>query len=97
MIYYENMLIDRFFKITLSAKTRTMKEHLLAIVFLGLLFLLYLAPLPDSFLNKSIEIEDYNQVKKERIETEHNANILNTTNQDSIRTSVAEATNYKIL
>lgn len=72
-----------------------MKEHLLAIVFLGLLFLLYLAPLPDSFLNNSIE--NFNQVKKEQTGTDHNANYPDSTNLDSIRTTVADATNYKIL
>ena len=41
-----------------------MKEHLLAIVFLGLLFLLYLAPLPDSFLNLD-QKKDYQQLEEQ--------------------------------
>ena len=77
-----------------------MKEHLLAIVFLVLLFLLYLAPLPDSFLNninKNYHQEEEQEDLQEQPEQEHNAIIPAAISRDSTRASVASATRYKNL
>lgn len=67
-----------------------MKEHLLAIFFLVLLFFLYMAPMPDSILNNNIE--DYREIKEEQIDHNQETEIRNRSEQDTIRTSVVAAT-----
>jgi len=68
-----------------------MKEHLLTIAFLGLLFLLYMAPMPESFLNK-----DFDSIEEEYLDPQQRQNSdtpnPDTTPQDSIQTSVVAAT-----
>ena len=66
-----------------------MKEHLLTIVFLGLLVLLYFAPLPDSFLNTD-RIQSKTQ-KEYQIDIEQNKEIPAAT-PDSIENSIVAAT-----
>ncbi len=73
-----------------------MKEHLLAIAFLGLLFLLYMAPMPESFLNDKDYAPSY-PIEEEHIDTQQKTNAeepapTNTNTPDSIRTSVVAAT-----
>ncbi|MFK7808021.1 MAG: hypothetical protein AB8F74_09505 [Saprospiraceae bacterium] len=71
-----------------------MKEHLLAIAFLGLLFLLYLAPMPESLLNKNTNtikeelILPQNKVNSEEIKEIQPSKIV----KDTTRTSVVAAT-----
>jgi len=71
-----------------------MKEHLLAIAFLGLLFLLYMAPMPESFLNKDFHIidpiEEVQQNTQQRIKP--TSPDSETNQQDTMRTNVVAAT-----
>jgi hypothetical protein len=68
-----------------------MKEHLLAIVFLGLLFLLYVTPMPETFLK--INLEQKEQEDKE-IENypQQRPQSLPESQSDSIQISVVAAT-----
>ncbi|MFT4665948.1 MAG: hypothetical protein ACI8YQ_000596 [Polaribacter sp.] len=72
-----------------------MKEHLLAIAFLGLLFLLYMVPMPESFLNDK-DFAPLEATEEEHIHTQQRTNAEkpapNTNTQDSIRISVVAAT-----
>lgn len=71
-----------------------MKEHLLAIAFLGLMFLVYMAPMPESFLNT--DYEPFEPIEEEHLNTKQKANPElpdpDTNAKDTIRTSVVAAT-----
>jgi hypothetical protein len=68
-----------------------MKEHLLAIVFLGLLFLLYITPMPENFLYINLgQIEKVDEQIESTPVTEPQTVPENHT--DSIQISVVAAT-----
>jgi hypothetical protein len=68
-----------------------MKEHLLAIVFLGLLFLLYITPMPETFLK--INLEQIEQVDEQiKNDPQHRPQAVPESQSDSIQISVVAST-----
>jgi hypothetical protein len=68
-----------------------MKEHLLAIVFLGLLFLLYITPMPETFLK--INLEQIEQVDEQIKNTpQHRPHTVPESQLDSIQILMVAST-----